>query len=178
VLSSPAVANGVVYVGSEDHNLYAFDATGTTNCSGSPKSCSPLWTARTGGAIGDSSPAVANGVVYVGAADNKLYAFDATGTNDCSGKPKSCSSLWTATTAGVIESSPAVANGIVYVGSGDNHLYAYDAMGTTNCSGSPKTCTPLWSAATGNVVSSSPAVANGAVYVGSYDDSLHVYALP
>jgi hypothetical protein len=27
VLSSPAVANGVVYVGSEDRNLYAYDLT-------------------------------------------------------------------------------------------------------------------------------------------------------
>jgi outer membrane protein assembly factor BamB len=28
--SSPAVVNGVVYVGSADGNLYAFDATGNT----------------------------------------------------------------------------------------------------------------------------------------------------
>jgi hypothetical protein len=74
VQSSPAVANGVVYVGSEDTKLYAFDAAGTTNCSGTPKTCNPLFTAATGGGV-DSSPAVANSVVYVGSGDHKLYAF-------------------------------------------------------------------------------------------------------
>src|SRR5712692_3958655 len=58
--SSPAVANGVVYVGSDDDKLYAFKANGC----GQP-TCSPLWTASVGSAIW-SSPAVANGVVYVG----------------------------------------------------------------------------------------------------------------
>jgi len=33
------------------------------------------WTATTGSAIGYSSPAVANGVVYAGSTDDKLYAF-------------------------------------------------------------------------------------------------------
>ena len=36
-----------------------------------------LWTATTGGAV-DSSPAVANGVVYVGSDDDKVYALNAT----------------------------------------------------------------------------------------------------
>src|SRR5207302_3868589 len=63
--SSPAVANGVVYIGSGDGEFYAFSATGATNCSGTPKTCKPLWTGATG-PYTDSSPAVANGVVYVG----------------------------------------------------------------------------------------------------------------
>ena len=78
ISSSPAVANGVVYVGSSDHTLYASDATGVAGCSGAPKLCAPLWMATTGDAV-NSSPAVANGVVYVGSVDMKLYAFDATG---------------------------------------------------------------------------------------------------
>ena len=78
MFSSPAVANGVVYVGSDDHKLYAFSAAGTTGCSGNPKSCAPLWTATTGGRV-QSSPAVANGLVYVGSDDTDLYAFDANG---------------------------------------------------------------------------------------------------
>ena len=102
--SSPMVAGDVVYVGSQDHMLYAFHAaTGSI-----------LWTATTGGSVG-SSPAVANGVVYIGSQDHKLYAFDtATG-----------STLWTATTGDQIHSSPAVANGVVYVGSWDHKLYAF-----------------------------------------------------
>jgi hypothetical protein len=63
-----------VYVGSYDHKLYAFDAAGSTNCSGNPPTCSPLWTATTGSVL-VSSPAVANGVVYVGSFDRNLYAF-------------------------------------------------------------------------------------------------------
>ena len=65
VISSPAVVNGIVYVGSQDGKLYAYDAAGSTGCSGSPKTCSPLWTVETGGSV-YSSPAIANGVVYVG----------------------------------------------------------------------------------------------------------------
>jgi eukaryotic-like serine/threonine-protein kinase len=64
------------------------------------------WTATRGSAV-DSSPAVANGVVYVGSTDGNLYAFNAS-----TGATK-----WTATAGGVIESSPAVANEVVYVGS-------------------------------------------------------------
>jgi outer membrane protein assembly factor BamB len=114
VFSSPAVANGVVYVGSEDGKLYAFNAAGTTNCSGAPKTCSPLWSASAGTSV-DSSPAVANGVVYVGSIDGNMYAFDV-GT----GGP-----LWSATTGDVVASSPAVADGVVYVGSSDGKLYAF-----------------------------------------------------
>ena len=78
-----------------------------------------LWTASTGDSI-ESSPAVANGVVYVGSWDGKLYAFPASGC----GYP-SCSPLWTASTGNLIDSSPAVANGVVYVNSRDDKLYAF-----------------------------------------------------
>ena len=77
------------------------------------------WTASTGSEI-FSSPAVANGVVYVGSGDHKLYAFNAS-----TGKP-----LWTASTGDIIGSSPAVANGVVYVGSEDHKLYAFHLLGT------------------------------------------------
>ena len=69
-----------------------------TNCTGSPKTCAPLWTAATGGAV-FSSPAVAGGVVYVGSLDDKLYAFDRTASPTARGSPKTCAPLWTATSA-------------------------------------------------------------------------------
>jgi outer membrane protein assembly factor BamB len=69
ILSSPTVANDVVYIGSYDDKLYAFKAEG---CGQS--SCPPLWSYTTGAAI-TSSPAVANGIVYIGSEDHKLYAF-------------------------------------------------------------------------------------------------------
>jgi outer membrane protein assembly factor BamB len=120
------------------------------------------WTATTGGAI-SSSPAVANGVVYVGSKDGKLYAFKADGC----GQP-TCSPLWTASTGAQIASNPAVANGVVYVGSRDHKLYAFKADGC----GQP-TCSPLWTATTGSYIDSSPAVANGVV--GSRDHKLYAF---
>lgn len=172
--SSPAVAGGVIYVGSLDHSLYAFDAAGVQGCSGLPKTCDPLWTAGTGDAI-SSSPAVAGGRVYVGSDDDKLYAFDAAGTTGCGGTPKVCEPLWTATTGGDVFSSPAVSGGVVYVGSGDGKVYAFDAAGVTNCAGTPTTCEPLWTATTGGAVLSSPSVVDGVVHVGSQDGKLYAF---
>jgi outer membrane protein assembly factor BamB len=134
----------------------------------------PKWTGITGGSV-DSSPAVVNGVLYVGSDDNKLYAFDANGTHNCSGTPKRCAPLWTAATRGAVRSSPAVVNGEVYVGSDDNNLWVFDANGTKNCSGTPKICTRLWTARTGGAVRSSPVVVNGVVYVDSYDTNLYAF---
>ena len=104
--SSPAVANGVVYVGSDDNNVYALNAsTGAL-----------LWKYTTGNQV-DSSPAVANGVVYVGSEDGNVYALNAS----------TGALLWKYTTGGQVDSSPAVANGVVYVGSDDNNVYALNA---------------------------------------------------
>ena len=65
-LSSPAVANGVVYIGSDDDNVYALNAsTGAL-----------LWQYTTGNSV-SSSPAVADGVVYVGSNDDNMYALNA-----------------------------------------------------------------------------------------------------
>ena len=71
------------------------------------------WTFSTGATI-RSSPALANGVVYVGSNDGKLYAINAQ-----DGKP-----LWNFPTGGQVTSSPTYANGIVYVTSRDGKLYA------------------------------------------------------
>ena len=68
------MADGVVYVGSFDRKLYAYDAGGTMSCSGIPKTCAPIWTATTGARV-LSSPTVVNGIVYVGSSDYNFYAF-------------------------------------------------------------------------------------------------------
>ncbi len=144
IYSSPAVVNGVVYVGSNDGNLYALDAA-----SGSKK-----WIYHTGASI-SSSPAVINGMVYVGSDNGNLYALDA-----ASGSKK-----WFYQTGNDIFSSPAVVNGMVYVGSWDGNLYALDAA-----SGVKK-----WAFQTATGISSSPAVVNGVVYVGSDNGNLYAF---
>jgi len=154
VFSSPAVADGVVYVGSMDGKLYAFPAFG---CGG--PTCTPLWTGATGGAI-HSSPQVANGVVYIGSDDGRLYAFSANGCG-----ASTCSKLWSSKqTNGAIESSPVVVNGRVYVGSMDHKLYAYNSAG---CGILQFVCGPLWYSTNIGALFSSPTVASGVVYVGS-----------
>ena len=64
ITSSPTVANGIVYVGSEDGSLYALDAA----------SGHKQWSYQTGYYVA-SSPTVVNGVVYVGSDDHNLYAL-------------------------------------------------------------------------------------------------------
>src|SRR6266699_2345377 len=54
--SSPAVVNGVVYVGSNKHQLLTFPAAG---CGQS--SCAPTWAGLLGGSILESSPVVSGG---------------------------------------------------------------------------------------------------------------------
>ncbi len=183
-LSSPAVANGIVYVGSLDHNLYAINAT----------TGKMLWTVTTGDQI-YSSPAVSKGIVYVGSFDSNLYAVNAT-TGKVLWKVKMGASifpspvvtkdviyigcydknlyainattgktLWAAPTKAGIESSAAVANGIVYVGSKDYNLYAIEAS----------TGRVVWNAPTDYEIFSSPAVANGIVYVGSKDFKFYAF---
>ena len=106
MISSPAVANEVVYVGSYDNKVYALNAT----------SGALVWNYTTGGSVA-SSPAVADGVVYVGSGDDRVYALDAFDG----------SVRWNYTTGGDVASSPAVANGMVFVGSYDGKAYALNA---------------------------------------------------
>ncbi len=77
LISSPAVANGVVYVGENNGMVEVFDANG---CGDSI--CLPLTQLRTNNEqIVSSSPAVVNGAVYFGSADQfsppigRLYVF-------------------------------------------------------------------------------------------------------
>ena len=78
------------------------------------------WTFHTRGEV-VSSPAIVDGVVYVGSNDGKLYAVDA----------GSGSQKWAFKTHARIPSSPAVSHGVVYFGSYDGNFYAVDAAAGT-----------------------------------------------
>jgi len=183
--SSPAVADGTIYVGSDGGYVYALDA-GTGRL---------LWRQHTDGPVG-SRPAVANGTVYVGSGGGYVYALDAdTG-----------SVRWSKAPGGPIDSPAVVADGTVYVGSNDGYVYALAAgsgslrwshkIGRVNVTASLAVaggnvyvgCTSgsvlalaagtgslRWTYLTGGPVNSSPAVVGGTVYVGSDDGK--VYAL-
>lgn len=150
VYSSPTVVDGVVYIGSDDHSLYAFNAvTGDL-----------IWSYMAGREI-RSSPAVADGVVYFGSDDYNIYALDA-GTGDL---------IWNFTTEQVARSSPAVADGVVYVAEGPHKILALDASNGALLWNSTRSSSP-WPV---GYVTSSPAIADGMVYVGSYDQNLYAF---
>jgi len=107
VTSSAAIANGIVYFGCNDNNIYALDASNGAL----------IWNVTTGGRV-QSSPAVADGVVYFGSNDNYTYAVDAS-TGDL---------LWSFDVGGRVMSSPAVASGVVYIGSSDGNVYAIGTL--------------------------------------------------
>jgi outer membrane protein assembly factor BamB len=156
VRSSPAAVDGVVYVGSADGFLYAIDSeTGEL-----------LWRYETEGASFSSaeegfdrktiqsSPAVADGIVYFGSRDGKFYAVDAS-----SGQLRW---RYDNTTPWVV-SSPAIYDGSVFVGSSDGlFVHALDALSGEE----------VWRHATGDRVFSSPGVSGSSLYVGVHSGRL------
>jgi outer membrane protein assembly factor BamB len=140
VASSPVVAGGIAYVGSDDGSIHAYDAT-----TGAPR-----WNRSTGGPI-VAAPALDGGALIVGSADHTLRAFDAK-----DGTPKWTRAL--ASNFGGAGAAPAAAGGRVYVSSADR-VYALQ-----RADGSDVWSTP--SGLTGPL--SPPAVAGDLVYVTSY----------
>ena len=168
VFSSPVVSGGTLYVGSDDHFLYALDRNDGTL----------KWKFKTGARI-TSTPAVSAGAVYFLSYDDNFYALDA-GTGALKWKFKTGGERRYAATHlhgslpvnevmpdpfDFFLSSPAVWGGKVYFGSGDANIYALDVA-----SGELK-----WKFKTGDVVHASPAISDGVVLVGSWDS--YFYAL-
>ncbi len=146
VMSSPTVVNGVVYFGSQDHNVYAVNAW----------SGNLIWKFTTNNTI-ESSMAVVDNKVVTGAEDGYVYCLDA-----YSGKMQ-----WktfvnsdlpvTYGSAVMIRSSPAVIDDTVYIGSLDGNIYALNFTDGA----------VIWKYQTGGWIKSSPTVSDGAVYVTS-----------
>jgi outer membrane protein assembly factor BamB len=191
VAASPAVGNGVVYLGFMD----------PPPCRGTAPSFLAALDARTGRSIWrfragviETPPLLVDGRVYFGSWDHRVYAVDArTGRLDWSfttgdrvkggvafarqtifagsydGRlyaldARSGRLRWSAG-AGALYATPSVANGRVFVGSTNGRVYAFaSANGRL-----------LWSTPTGSYVYSPAALAGGTAYIGSYDH--HLYAL-
>jgi outer membrane protein assembly factor BamB len=170
VFSSPALSNGVLFVGSEDQFIYAIDErTGKL-----------IWKVKTGGAV-SSSPTIYKEVVYVASRDGYFYALNA----------KTGKEIWKYKTDGemhaggigywgmqphdqflsdpfdIFLSSSCVErnnnNPLIYFGSGDGNVYALNAA----------TGLLKWKFKTKGVVHSSPALWNDMLYVGSWDANLY-----
>jgi outer membrane protein assembly factor BamB len=184
VEADPTAAGGVIYAGSEDHNVYAIRASDGAK----------LWTYYTGARV-YSGPAVLDGVVYVGSNDHNLYALRASdgaklwnyvAGESITGDPKvaggvvyagcddqnvyaidaaSGDRIWAKFTGAPVFAKPAVARGVVYVGSADFHVYALRASDGAE----------VWNYFTNGPVFEGPVLAGGVAYFGSGDHN--VYAL-
>jgi eukaryotic-like serine/threonine-protein kinase len=144
--SSPVIAGGIIYVGSQDGTFFAIqESTGQV-----------IWSFKATSYV-DSSAAVVNNVVYFGANDGYFYAMNAkTGQllwsykatypirsspavvngkvyfgcenyvvyclNAVTGKK-----IWSRLTEGSISSSPTLVNGVLFIGSADGNLYGFNA---------------------------------------------------
>ena len=149
IVSSPVVADGVVYIGSDDGHLHALElSTGDER-----------WSFETEDII-EAPPMVHDGVVYVGSSDFNFYAVDA-----ATGEQR-----WKAMTddkilGGAAAVPAAEGDGTwIVVGSYDTNLYCFDAA----------TGEEVWTYSTDNYVNGTPAVLDDRIVFGGCDAVLHV----
>ena len=147
--SSPLVAQGRVFFGSQSGLVYALDAaTGAV-----------IWTYHAPGAV-KASPSLANGLLYFGDYSGHIQAI-----SELTGRR-----VWISGSGGALlgngtfYSTAAVIYGRVFLGNTDGRVYAYDAF----------TGGLDWAVQTGAYVYASPAVTNApgigpTVFEGSYD---------
>jgi len=150
VVSSPSIANGIAYFGSQDKNIYAVDA----------RSGTLIWKFATQERI-ESSPAVVDGRVFTGADDGYVYALNA----------YNGSLIWKTFAGGdlpgnfnaavQLRSSPTVVGDYVYVGALDGKTYCMDVVNGTI----------IWKFQTAGLITSSPAVVDGGVYIVTQEPS-------
>lgn len=169
IFSSPVIAEGIAYFGSEDSNFYAVNTS----------SGKLLWKLHTNGKI-PSSPVVSNNIVYFTSYDGHCYAADAaTGKLiwkfQTGGEKKVGSSgLWKMKPSAMYMedlwdfflSSPVIdtaEDSTVFFGSSDGNVYAVNML-----NGLLK-----WKFKTKGIIHSSPAIWNGTLFIGSWDTFLY-----
>jgi outer membrane protein assembly factor BamB/tRNA A-37 threonylcarbamoyl transferase component Bud32 len=182
VRSSPRVADGVIYVGCYDNNLYALDA----------KEGTFLWKFPTKEGIA-ASPCIFEETVLIGSEDANLYAVSRRTGHE----------VWVCETQGRIRSSACVEYGHAFFGSDDGYLYVVNAQSGRVVwqfqSGGPIRSSPMvidervvfgsddgyvyaldmrtggvkWKYNTGRRVTSSPANEGTLVLIGSADGHLY-----
>jgi len=152
IKSSPAIDDGLVFIGSDDGNIYAIDL----------RTGGRVWAYKTGDAV-EAVPCVVDGSVFVGSYDTFLYALDA----------KSGSLKWKYETGAQIlgaanwTRSPDGQRTWILVGSYDSKLYCLDSANGE----------VVWTYETDSYINGSPAVGEGKVIFGGCDAMIHVVAV-
>ncbi len=151
--SSPMLADGRVFFGSQNGTVYALN----------DRNGQPIWTYHAHDAV-KASPTLANGALYFGDYSGRLQAVsEQTGRR-----------LWVSKSEGALlgsgtfYSTAAVIYGRVFLGNTDGRIYAYDAS----------TGRLDWAVQTGAYVYASPAVTNApglgpTIYLGSYNGKFY-----
>ena len=144
-VETPAISDGIAYVGSNSGTIYAINITDG----------SKIWSASIAPGQIQSSPAVAGRTLYFTTTSNYTYAYDINGTY-----------LWRygGINTGPIYSSPAIQGNLLYFGCDNGQVYALDVSGSL----------PIkkWQFNTHTTnIRTTPCIANGKLYVGSPGDS-------
>ena len=142
VRGTPAISQGVLYIGSYDNNLYALNAADGNF----------QWKYPTEGGV-VSRPLVADGNVFFGSEDKRLHVVGVR-----SGKV-----AWTYYTNGPVRSSPQIAEGHVFIGSDDMDLHAVNLT----------TGRMAWRFEAPGAVRSTPFIVNELVYFGCESGDLY-----
>ena len=143
---SPAVLEDRIVVGTDQGHVAAFSPQGKQ-----------LWDYDQIGneAMVYSSPAVADGLVVVGARDRSVHAIDA-GTGEAK---------WTFEARNDVDGSPVISGGRVYIGARDKKLYVLDL----------KTGKKLWDFTAGRAIGGGAAIGRGVLVI--TDSAGNVYCL-
>ncbi len=181
IRGSATHANGAIYIGSYDNNLYALKAT----------SGEFLWKYPADGGI-VSKPLVYEGNIYFGSEDHRLHVINA----------RHGQINWTYFTNGPVRSSPYIAEGHVFIGSDDGYMHAVNTLSGRPAwkldVGAAVRSTPIveqeyvyfgteagelfcvdfsskvrWRFKAKRAITSSPIVQNGVVYFTSMDSTLY-----
>ncbi len=112
-----------------------------------------LWRFKTGGPL-HASPVIANGILYIGSTDGKLYALDA----------KQWGIKWVFDAGDAIRYSATVLGDSVYFNARNNKIHALRAQ----------TGKKLWKFKTKSWMDGPPIVADNKVYVGAFPSKIYV----
>jgi len=158
IVSSPVVAQGRVFFGSDDGRLRALDFT----------TGEEIWSFATEDII-EAPPMVHGDTVYVGSSDFFMYAVDAS-NGDLRWKFETGDKIVGGATWVPGPKQPEAGGasaGRLLFGSYDTRLYCLDALHGSE----------LWNYETGNYINGTPAVNHGVVVFGGCDAILHVVSV-
>jgi len=152
IASSPVIgADGTIYIGSVDKNLYALYPNGTKK-----------WSFNSGYQIGYTPAIDVDGTIYL-VCSNRLYALYPNGIEKWNYTPENGKGIGT---------SPAIGDdGTVYIGT-----FSYsNFINSTLCALTPDG-TLKWNCTVGRMLISTPAIgSDGTIYLGTQDN--HLYAV-